>query len=82
MKLDKVEKLSCDVLVIGGGGAGLRSAIAAASSGARVLIVSKAKIGRSTNTYISKSARKRGSSRPWRVCAETGPGHPSRHPGT
>ena len=55
MKFDVPEIVSCDVLVIGGGGAGLRSAIAAASSGARVLVVSKAKIGRSTNTYLSKA---------------------------
>lgn len=55
MKFDISEIVSCDVLVIGGGGAGLRSAIAAASSGARVLVVSKARIGRSTNTFLSKA---------------------------
>ncbi len=55
MILNKVEKVSCDILVIGGGGAGLRTAIAAASGGARVLVISKTRIGRATNTYISKS---------------------------
>ena len=49
------EKLSCDVLVIGGGGAGLRSAIAAKLRNADVLLVSKTKVGSSSNTYISKA---------------------------
>ena len=49
------EKLSCDVLVIGGGGAGLRSAIAAKSRNADVLLTSKTKIGPGSNTYISKA---------------------------
>src|ERR671923_752277 len=35
----------CDVLVIGGGSAGLRAAIAAYDAGANVLIVSRSKIG-------------------------------------
>ena len=54
MQLNQEEILSCDVLVIGGGGAGLRAAIAARTAGARVLMVSKFKIGQLTNTYISK----------------------------
>ena len=49
------EKRQCDVLVIGGGGAGLRASIAAASRGADVLMVSKARIGHATNTYLSKA---------------------------
>ena len=49
------EKLSCDVLVIGGGGAGLRSAIAAKLRNADVLLTSKTKIGPGSNTYISKA---------------------------
>lgn len=47
--------LSCGVLVIGGGGAGLRCAIAARLGNADVLLVSKTRIGRATNTFISKS---------------------------
>jgi succinate dehydrogenase/fumarate reductase flavoprotein subunit len=49
------EKLSCDVLVIGGGGAGLRSAIAAKLCNADVLLASKSKLGPRSNTYISKA---------------------------
>ncbi len=46
---------SCDVLVIGGGGAGLRSAIEARENGARVIVVSKAKVGYGNNTIMSKA---------------------------
>jgi succinate dehydrogenase/fumarate reductase flavoprotein subunit len=35
------QKIPCDVLVIGGGGAGLRSAIEARKNGASVIVVSK-----------------------------------------
>ncbi len=55
MLLESQETLSCDVLVIGGGGAGLRSAIAAGLNNADVLLVSKSRIGHATNTYISKA---------------------------
>jgi len=55
MKLKLQEMLNCDVLVIGSGGAGLRSAIAAKENNADVLLVSKYRLGRPTNTYISKS---------------------------
>ena len=54
MGLTNHESLTCDVLVIGSGGAGLRSAIAAKLSDVDVLLVSKSKIGYSTNSYISK----------------------------
>jgi fumarate reductase (CoM/CoB) subunit A len=46
--------ISCDVLIIGGGGAGLRAAIAAREKGADVFIVSKSRIGYGNNTFISK----------------------------
>ena len=55
MKFEEMVRLSCDVLVIGGGGAGLRAAIEAREAGADVLLVSKSRIGHATNTYISKS---------------------------
>jgi succinate dehydrogenase/fumarate reductase flavoprotein subunit len=42
---EKLRKVSCDILVIGGGGAGLRAAIGAHDSGADVLIISKSKKG-------------------------------------
>ncbi len=49
------KRFSCDVLVIGGGGAGLRSAIEARENGARVIVVSKAKVGYGNNTIMSKA---------------------------
>ena len=42
---EKLHKVSCDILVIGGCGAGLRAAIVAHDSGADVLIVSKSRKG-------------------------------------
>ena len=45
----------CDVLVVGGGGAGLRAAIAAREAGADTLLVSKARVGYGNNTFISKA---------------------------
>jgi len=55
MKLGKLHVVSCDVLVIGGGGAGLRAAIAARETGADVLLVSKTRAGYANNTMISKA---------------------------
>ena len=55
-KLKEPEYFSCDVMVIGGGGAGLRAAISAMTGEDRtVFIVSKSKMGHACNTYISKS---------------------------
>ena len=51
--LENTTELSCDVLVIGGGGASLRAAVEAQERGAQVLVVSKARVGRTSNTYIS-----------------------------
>ena len=65
MLAKRPEKLSCDVLVIGGGGAGLRSAIAAKMGNADVLLASKTRLGPGSNTYISKA-----------VIASTGYGAP------
>ncbi|NQU65882.1 MAG: FAD-binding protein [SAR324 cluster bacterium] len=45
--------ISCDVLIIGGGGAGLRAAIEAKELGADVAVVSKSRIGYGNNTIIS-----------------------------
>ena len=55
MTLTDTEKIRCDVLVIGGGGAGLRASIAAASAGANVFLVAKARVAHTTNTYLSKA---------------------------
>ncbi len=46
--------ISCDVLIIGGGGAGIRAAIAARAKGADVFIASKSRIGYGNNSFISK----------------------------
>jgi succinate dehydrogenase/fumarate reductase flavoprotein subunit len=45
---------ACDVLIIGGGGAGLRAAIEARERGANVIVVSKSRVGYGSNTFISK----------------------------
>jgi fumarate reductase (CoM/CoB) subunit A len=51
-----MEIIKTDVLIIGGGGAGMRAALAAKEKGAEVLIVSKTPIGKSTCTYLSAGA--------------------------
>lgn len=56
MALKDSSVFTCDVLVIGGGGAGLRAAIQAREMGADVLVVSKSKVGYANNTYISKAS--------------------------
>jgi fumarate reductase (CoM/CoB) subunit A len=52
----KSHALTCDVLVIGGGGAALRAAIACRETGADVLVVSKTRVGYGNNTYLSKAS--------------------------
>jgi succinate dehydrogenase/fumarate reductase flavoprotein subunit len=52
----KPHVLTCDVLVIGGGGAALRAAIASREAGADVLVVSKTRVGFGNNTYLSKAS--------------------------
>src|SRR4030043_1040494 len=51
-----MEIIKTDVLVIGGGGAGMRAALAAKEKGAEVLLVSKTPLGKSTCTYLSAGA--------------------------
>ena len=51
-----MESIKTDVLVIGGGGAGMRAALAAKEKGVDVLLVSKTPIGKSTCTYMSGGA--------------------------
>jgi fumarate reductase (CoM/CoB) subunit A len=53
MILREQQRISTDILVIGGGGAGLRAAIAAAKKGSRVLLVSESPIGYGNNTAIA-----------------------------
>jgi succinate dehydrogenase/fumarate reductase flavoprotein subunit len=48
-----MEQLSCEVLIVGSGGAGLRAAIAAREKGIDVLVVSKASPGKATSTTVS-----------------------------
>ncbi|MBN2126065.1 MAG: FAD-dependent oxidoreductase, partial [Deltaproteobacteria bacterium] len=55
MELHPLHVVSCDVLVIGGGGAGLRAAIEAKGKGARVIVVSKSRAGYGNNTMMSKA---------------------------
>jgi len=54
MPENNLDIISCDVLIVGGGGAGIRAAIAAREKGTDVLIVSKSRIGYGNNTFISK----------------------------
>ncbi len=51
-----MEIIKTDVLIIGGGGAGMEAAIAAKENQVDVLIVSKTPLGKSTCTYLSAGA--------------------------
>jgi len=51
-----MEIIKTEVLVIGGGGAGMEAAVAAREKGAEVLLVSKTPLGKSTCTYLSAGA--------------------------
>jgi succinate dehydrogenase/fumarate reductase flavoprotein subunit len=53
MRIKDLNTVSCDVLIIGGGGASLWAALEAKKTGADVLIASKAKVGHASNTYIA-----------------------------
>ncbi|MHC1601297.1 MAG: FAD-binding protein, partial [Candidatus Nezhaarchaeales archaeon] len=43
----KIKRVEADVLVIGGGAAGMRAAIAASDAGAKVVLLDKGLVGRS-----------------------------------
>lgn len=64
MTLPSGESISCDVLIIGGGGAGLTAAIKARETGAEVIIASKSRVGYGNNTYISKGVFAAATGRP------------------
>jgi succinate dehydrogenase/fumarate reductase flavoprotein subunit len=55
MRFNGMRKDRCDVLVIGGGGAALRAAVAAQERGADTLVVSKGRVGYGNNTFLSKA---------------------------
>ena len=56
MRIHVSEGVDTDVLVIGGGGAGLRAAVAAAETGARVHVISDARVGYGCLTAVSGGA--------------------------
>ncbi|MCL4447318.1 MAG: FAD-binding protein, partial [Candidatus Thermoplasmatota archaeon] len=53
--MSKFNKIEADVLVIGGGGAGFRSAIEAASAGLDTLLLNKGRLARSGATIMADS---------------------------
>ncbi len=55
-KISEVINQQTDVLIIGGGGAGLKAAIAAREKGSEVLLVSKSRAGFGNNTAIARGA--------------------------
>lgn len=56
MELKTIQTITTDVLVIGGGGAGLRAAIEAKKHDLDVLLISKSRVGYGNNTAISGGA--------------------------
>jgi len=66
MKLGSINTIMTDVLIIGGGGAGLRAAIEAKSHGVDVLMVSQSRVGYGSNTTISGAAFAAILSQPWK----------------
>ncbi len=56
MTIEKREPVQTDVLIIGGGGAGLSAALAAARTGSRVAIISDTRVGRGSLTAMSGGA--------------------------
>jgi len=52
-----LEKISCDVLVVGGGGAGLRAALAAHECGCEVVLATRGLLGSSGVTAVACSDR-------------------------
>lgn len=48
-----MEIIKTDVLVVGGGGAGLRAALAAREGGSKVCVAAKSPAGKSTCTYLA-----------------------------
>jgi fumarate reductase (CoM/CoB) subunit A len=56
MNLADKETVITDVLVVGGGGAGMRSAIEAARQGCRVMVANKGPVGRSGTTPMAMEA--------------------------
>lgn len=56
MQFKDDQTIACEILVIGGGGAGLRAAIEAKEQGADVVVISKSRVGYANNTFISKAS--------------------------
>ncbi len=56
MKIDPSNAITTEVLIIGGGGAGMRAAIEARERGLDVLVVSQPRVGYGCNTAISGGA--------------------------
>ena len=71
MVLDVSKVVECDVLVIGGAGAAVMSAVSALREGADVCLVSKGKVGRSGNTIMIGGGFGIDGRSAYEVCGET-----------